>query len=509
MRWHGGFDSTRRRLGRTLAFVVVVLLGAPPVLGQQSSNKDEKPPCPPPGLNGVLALWARAVPPFPPLAEATPTPAPAPAPTPSPGATLAPEAPASPTPTERPVVTPTPPLPEPPAECSQSPNEPARGPCVKGLSAVELRDTIAVGVQGLSDLLAEKECLAQDGRPHEIVLYLDRRPLPSLVAAPPNDPKSGVLMFPLTRTEQSREVWTYLLGKPSLFSDRRVEVSVGIDDRFAVRSNAFVALRVIPWMWFVPWFLLFVLFLLGFVKLARRSDVLRDPITAPTGARPPYSLARLQAAWWFFIVLAAYLFIGMVTGDFSTSITSTVLTLLGISAGTVVGSAFVDASKSTAMQNRVDASNAAAIKAEIDGLDAELKALRQQPEAKPSDLQPAQDIAAKEALRADKWSTYRKLTGESTGFLLDILSDTGGVNFHRFQMLAWTIVLGIIFVCQVYRNLAMPEFSGTLLALMGISAGTFIGLKIPDEPSRTPMTPPDPKAQAKPAGGGGAGTGGG
>jgi hypothetical protein len=67
---------------------------------------------------------------------------------------------------------------------------------------------------------------------------------------------------------------------------------------------------------------------------------------------------------------------------------------------------------------------------------------------------------------------------------VDILSDANGVSFHRFQMAAWTVVLGVIFILQVYKVLAMPTFDGSLLALLGISAGTFLGLKVPE-----PTTP--------------------
>jgi hypothetical protein len=68
---------------------------------------------------------------------------------------------------------------------------------------------------------------------------------------------------------------------------------------------------------------------------------------------------------------------------------------------------------------------------------------------------------------------------------VDILSDANGVSFHRFQVAAWTLVLGIIFVIQVYKVLAMPNFDGSLLALLGISAGTYLGLKIPEPTSPT------------------------
>jgi hypothetical protein len=39
----------------------------------------------------------------------------------------------------------------------------------------------------------------------------------------------------------------------------------------------------------------------------------------------------------------------------------------------------------------------------------------------------------------------------------------------------------LIFILQVYANLAMPTFSESLLALLGISAGTYLGLKIPEQ----------------------------
>ena len=38
-----------------------------------------------------------------------------------------------------------------------------------------------------------------------------------------------------------------------------------------------------------------------------------------------------------------------------------------------------------------------------------------------------------------------------------------------------------MFVVDVYNRLAMPEFSATLLkGLLGISAGTFVGFKLPE-----------------------------
>ena len=65
--------------------------------------------------------------------------------------------------------------------------------------------------------------------------------------------------------------------------------------------------------------------------------------------------------------------------------------------------------------------------------------------------------------------------------LIDFLSDDDGLSFHRFQMFAWTIVLLCIFVTSVFKTLTMPDFDSTLLALMGISGGTYVGFKLPKQ----------------------------
>ena len=68
----------------------------------------------------------------------------------------------------------------------------------------------------------------------------------------------------------------------------------------------------------------------------------------------------------------------------------------------------------------------------------------------------------------------------SRGFWRDLVADDrGGVTLDRVQIAVWTIVLGMIFISSVALDLTMPEFSGTLLALMGISSGTYIGFKLP------------------------------
>lgn len=363
-----------------------------------------------------------------------------------------------------------------PATAQPTPCAEASDARVTGVSPkdVELSDVIVL--QGeFKNLLAQAKCEKKD-----IVLYLDERPLKDITAYPPSDPAGTTLSFPLKRTEQSRDVWTYLLGEPS-WPPRDTRVSVGLADKFAVQSDQIIKLVVIPHGWFIFWFFLLLGLIALFVILGLKSDLLRDSVQViGQGERKPFSLARTQAAWWFFLVLASYLFIGMITGDFSSTITTTVLGLIGISAGTVVSSAMIDASKNTPA---AAATNAAAIQetqTRINQLDQDVAAANQALQANPGDADAATQRSLSTQEKEQRESQLKKLKNQSENLLLDILSDANGVSFHRFQIAAWTLVLGIIFISQVYRVLAMPEFNGSLLALLGISAGTFVGLKIPE-----------------------------
>ena len=71
-------------------------------------------------------------------------------------------------------------------------------------------------------------------------------------------------------------------------------------------------------------------------------------------------------------------------------------------------------------------------------------------------------------------------TTTSPGFWGSILSDGESIRFDRFQIVVWTVVLGVVFVNSVWARLTMPDFNATLLTLMGISSGTYLGFKIPD-----------------------------
>ena len=159
--------------------------------------------------------------------------------------------------------------------------------------------------------------------------------------------------------------------------------------------------------------------------------MLRDSGESTPGLRRPYSLARVQMAWWFFLVLGGYMFITLLTGD-AVAIPGAVLGLIGISSVTFLSAQLIETSNKATTRTA-------------------------------SESAPETEVA-------------------SQGFLLDVLSNEQGVALHRFQMFVFTVVFGLYFVMKVLGDLVMPDFDVTLLGLMGISSGTYIGAKFPEVP---------------------------
>jgi len=236
--------------------------------------------------------------------------------------------------------------------------------------------------------------------------------------------------------------------------------------------------------------------LIAFLALARHTHIIRDAAAPrrPDGQRP-YSLARGQMTFWFFLVIASYFFLWIVTGDMDTLNTS-VLGLIGISAGTALGSAFVDASKpisadSSGNQPIVDVTRPhLEVLAELTKLRAdtqkELEALQKaRASISPSDKRALDDNErqqneVRERLANYGWQSAYFAWPTWKGVMYDLLAENNLISFHRFQIFVWTLILGIMFVANVYNELAMPQFSATLLGLLGISAGTYVGFKLPE-----------------------------
>jgi len=330
-----------------------------------------------------------------------------------------------------------------------------------------LGDDLTVQVHDLGTLALQAKTQGKS-----LILYLNSIPLKGLKPEAV-DTNTGVVRVHLERSsdKKTRDAWAMLLGRPSSLK-REVTVSVGLEDQTPVETTAPLCQLIVirPWRALVLC-LVFVVVFLWFRRQARCTNMLRDPGPDPgTGRLRPFSLARVQMAGWFFLTTGAFLLIYAVSGGMD-AIPNSALALIGISAGTGLAVQLQDASKPTTEQQRTQ-------------LEAERKSLESQ---SARDLQGEARLAeVKRLLAALPPSAFSPAT---QGWLNDILTDAQGYSFHRFQMATWTLILGVVFLIEVWRHLAMPEFDGTLLALMGISSGTYLGFMIPEKHSSQQSLP--------------------
>jgi len=216
----------------------------------------------------------------------------------------------------------------------------------------------------------------------------------------------------------SKDQWLPLLERP--WDKRPVKVSIGPDSGSPWPSKVSLPFVRLNLWWLLAWVVLFVFAVALFIRYAMTSDIIRDPGTLPAPAgggavpRKAYSLSRTQMALWTFLIAGAIVFIFLVTWNQNT-VNPGVLALMGVSFGTTILAATADG-------------NAPPI--------------------------------------------------PSKGFISDILSDGDGPSFHRYQMVLFTIILAVIFVVKTATNLVTPQFDASLLGLMGISSGTYLGFKL-------------------------------
>lgn len=171
----------------------------------------------------------------------------------------------------------------------------------------------------------------------------------------------------------------------------------------------------------------FLLLATGLFTLGWNTGLLRTAPVVDT-VKPPFSLARVQMAWWFCLTLGGFLFIWLTSAQWMGVMTSSVVTLLGISGVSGLAAVAID------------------------------KGTQAPPPAPAPPAAPA----------------------TSQGFLTDLVSDGQSIVLHRVQMLTWTVILGLIFVWSVMWNYAFPTFDTNLLILAGIVNGVYLGFKFPE-----------------------------
>ncbi|MEH2053371.1 hypothetical protein [Nostoc sp.] len=334
---------------------------------------------------------------------------------------------------------------------------------------VTMGDRIRIRVEGLA--AATRNATPKNPfDPRQLVLYLDGYELedvhgePVTVLIPGKDQSKIVddnwLAFLLKRTNSSQAAWNTLLGQGSRYSINVIP-GVGCPKKLAIPvSNPLsppkLTIVLLSWRFWLSLLLLLAIALI-FVRYCRNA--LRSPgiegvyskkEVIPSGEllipqklevqkqtrksriaqfflgrkklyKNPFSLSISQLAFWTFLIFGSYLIIYGITGDYANILTRQSLILLGINSVTAFGTSLIDGQGNE--ENR------------------------------------------------------KGSQGISEGFFTDILSDINGINFHRFQTFIWTVAIGLFFVLEVIKNLAMPEFDDTLLTLQGISAATYLGLR--------------------------------
>jgi hypothetical protein len=329
------------------------------------------------------------------------------------------------------------------------------------------------------------------------------------------------LVFELKRNDKNKDLWTALLGSPNPFQPTRViTVSLGerpTDPKTALQPTftGTFELEVVP----VGRFLIAIFVISGVIWLvfarARKNTALRDGLIPQIEPRlQTYSLGRCQMAFWFVLIFCSFVFLYIITWDYNT-ISEQAMKLMGISVGTGLAAVAVDVIKDSPADHVNRALQALGFNSydDIERVkDVEIPGRQKQLAAKTSQRAPLlqkktaaasggpaltaqeeqqlaqlnQDVT-KLTLENDDWQNrlstyYAKIRPFLTqGWFKDVTTDLNGPAVHRLQVFSWTGLLGGVFLIGVYRDLAMPEFSGTLLALMGISSAGYVGFKYPEK----------------------------
>lgn len=147
--------------------------------------------------------------------------------------------------------------------------------------------------------------------------------------------------------------------------------------------------------------------------------------------KPAFSLSRTQLAFWTVIISSTFIYVVIYASSGSSIVIPEIppvnLILIGIAAGTTVIGKVIDNSQ-----------------------------------------------------KDNAGGTISQQDWPSSGFLTDIISDENGISIHRLQNVIWTAIVGVIYIYYVIINSKIPDgtiINNDLLGLMGISAGTYLGLK--------------------------------
>ena len=284
----------------------------------------------------------------------------------------------------------------------------------------------------------------------KIILFFDGMPLNTVFPRENRVDKqgNGKLRFFIPHDDNAGKLWGNLLrasNGDNFFKrfKKLVCINVGLYNPSTaqlshVTNEYFFTIVLVRPLWFWIAVIFLTLLLIFFIVLAVKSDIIRDMGgNPPNGTRRPFSLARTQMAIWTFLIIAAWLLLYVFQHTLN-SISDSMTVLMGISSATGLGAVAFKQDKSLPIMS-------------------------------------------------------------TRGFFTDLVSDSQGVSFHRFQIFAWTLVMVVVFCRQVIFYFEMPQFDASLLVLMGISSGTYIGYKYTGNPVKQSPEPDKANGTIAPA----------
>ena len=202
--------------------------------------------------------------------------------------------------------------------------------------------------------------------------------------------------------------------------------------------NAFIP--VIFWAYFWGIFVILLIFIiLTFIKKREGKDLFTRFITSPLNfaitPRNKYSISSAQIIFWTFVIFFGMIYVYRLSGTFL-EITPQVLVLLGIGGATALASRINGNVKSYELPPK------------FSGL-----------------------------LEKTQGSKFREPK------LRDLISSQGELNIYKFQMLVFTLLIGIIVIMYIIKDYSFPELPENLLYLMGLSGTVYIGHKLSEKES--------------------------
>ncbi len=247
----------------------------------------------------------------------------------------------------------------------------------------------------------------------DLILYINGNAMRDIVVQN-IDREEHELIFHLDR--HSKYLMKFYPEFPYLWSTIPVSISAGYKSGVIIPVHPVtgsISLEYVSRWSMINSFIFILSIVVSFIVLAATTNLIRIG-----NDDSPFSLALTQLSFWSIVIASSFIYIWIVTEELP-PISGSTLILLSVSALTTGGSRLVD------IRNK----------------------------------------------------TKKDLMLSSDSFLEDILKDELGYSVHRAQMFMWTVILGVIFVTSVIRFQQIPQLDESLLALMGISSGAYVGLK--------------------------------